>query len=386
MRKVTSWKRFARQNRVAASGGTLQPRDIANLYGLDAFYQRSLYGQGQSIAFVEFAGPNAPDDARFWTAYSVAPGLNRPVSAVSIDRAPSDPAALDETDLDVQYAGALAPGARLAAYVISDQSDLPDFLGQMYDALTQIAADGIRIVSISLGTGERAFVAATDIRAPLAGRSWSDARAYGADLDALIRDNGLLVFVAAGDSGAYAGLPFGDHTPQPSWPATQPAVLAVGGTQLITPGTLGSGEQAWGGQCMDPLAPAYDPSNTLPQASGGGGLSTVFAAPARQAGLGLGHRATPDIAAFAGPLVIAEGAREITIWGTSASAPIAAAGAALLAQASGAVPTVEQLCTAARDVSSGNNWNNTLLLNGLSAYASAGPGYDLCTGMGRLAL
>jgi kumamolisin len=383
--RVVSWRRFGRQG-AGLVPGTLRPADVASLYGLDAFARNGIHGEGQTIAFVEFAAPQAADDAAFWQTHSLAPELNRPAGIVHVDRSPSDPMALDETDLDLQYAGALAPAARLTAYVVSDQTDVGGFLGALYDALARIAADGTRIVSISLGTGERVFSAAQGIVAPALGRFWQDAPAYAADLDALIRDGGLLVFVAAGDAGAYAGLPFGDHTPQPSWPATQPAVLAVGGTQLQLPGDLSSGEQAWGGQSLDPFSPGYTPANTLPLASGGGGLSAVFPAPARQACLGLGLRGTPDLAAFAGPLLVVSGGQETSVWGTSAAAPIAAAAAALIAQAAGALPTADQLCAAAHDIASGNNWNNTLLLNGLTTFFAAGPGYDLCTGNGRLAL
>ena len=387
MSAPVSWKRLARRQAVTTSAAaTLTPRDVSALYGLDAYYGRGVYGQGQSIGFIEFARPDAGDDARFWRTFSLAPQFNAVAATIDVDRAASDPGALDETDLDLQYAGALAPAARLVAYVISDSASPAVFLGQLYDALQRAAADGIGIISISLGTGELGLADTGPITAPLSGRAWPDSASYLPDLDALVQRNGLLVFVAAGDAGAYAGLPYGDLQPQPSWPAVQPAMIAVGGTQLTSPGNLPSGEEAWGGQTLDRLAPGYSAANTLPQASGGGGVSAIFAAPPDQAALGLGGRATPDICAFSGPLVIADHGQQVTIWGTSAAAPIAAAITALAAQAAGALPTRGQVLARAQDVCLGNNWNSALWTQGLTTFFSAGPGYDLCTGWGRVVI
>jgi kumamolisin len=371
--------------RQAAQGlapGTLQPRDVAGLYGLDALYSEGFHGQGERLGFVEFAKPNDADDAAFWATDSLAPGLNTPVGCTVVDGSPDDPGALGETDLDLQYAGALAPAARLWAYLVSDRGSISSFLGQLYDALYQAAEDGVRIVSVSLGTSDRLFGQATDIRSQLTGQSWPDAVRFASAFDALVQSRGLLVFASSGDSGAYGGLPFLDDRPQPIWPAIQPSVVAVGGTQLTAPGDPTSGEQAWGGQLMDATLPGYSPGNTLPQASGGGGVSSFLAAPGYQSGLGLSGRATPDIAAFAGPLRVVYQGQPTSVWGTSASAPIAAAVCALVHQATGRFPTHADLYGRARDIRSGNNWNSELAGLGLGTFYTAKPGYDLCTGMG----
>jgi kumamolisin len=373
------------QRQVGGQAGVLTPRDLARMYGLEPFYASGICGQGTTIAFLEFAPPSAADDARFWRQHSLAPERNTPVATVSLPGAQPDPGALDETDLDLEYAGALAPGARLVTYLLSDQTDAAGFLGQVYDALAWIAADGVRIVSISLGTGERQFAAAARIEAPAAGRGWRDPLSYAADLDALVDRAGLLVFAAAGDSGAYGGAPFGDPVPQPVWPAVQPSFLAVGGTQLARPGDPWSGEEAWGGQTGDPAAPGYNPANTLGQASGGGGCSRLFPPSPAQAALGLTGRGTPDVAAFAGPLLVTDRGRDIPVWGTSAAAPIAAAMAALATEAHGRLPARSAIVAAARDVVRGNNWNDALMAEGLTTFYAAAPGLDLCTGAGRVA-
>ncbi len=372
-----------RLRRAVAGVGTpaLRPDDIARLYHLDRFHARGIYGQGQRIGFVEFALPSSRDDALFWSKYSLRPELNTPARAVLLPRSRSSPAALGETDLDLQYAGALAPGAQLKAYVIDGGAPLASFPPLLWGALRAAAADGIRVVSISLGAGDADIGGCGPITDPISGTGWPDARTFCSELDAWIRAQGMLCFVSAGDSGAYAAFP-ADSRVQASWPATQAAVIAVGGTQLAVPRDAASGEQAWGGQTLDPSAPGYDASNTLPLASGGGGASAFLPAPDCQLPLGVTFRMTPDVAAFAGPLVVVDRGTQIPVWGTSASAPIVAAIATLYGQATGRILDHTALYAGARDVTTGNNYNDSLLRAGLGAFAVAGPGFDECTGMG----
>jgi subtilase family serine protease len=355
---------------------------VAALYGLDTFYQHGLHGQGETIAFLEFTLPNQRDDAAFWAKYSLQPQLNRPATARILPAGKSTPADLGETDLDLQYAGALAPGSRLAAYVLDGEATLGDFMCAVRRALRAVVADGIRIVSVSLGAGDLAAAEVGEIQDPVTGESWPDAATFASELDAWITSQQLLCFVAAGDSVVYAGFPSGDGRVQASWPATQGAVIAVGGTQLADAPDITSGEQAWGGQTLDAGLLGYNPSNTLPQASGGGGASSFILAPARQASLGATMRLTPDVAAFAGPLTIVDRGVETPVWGTSAAAPIAAAIAALYHQATRRSLDHQVLAQTARDILDGNNLNSALLDAGLGEFAEAGPGFDLCTGAG----
>lgn len=383
-RPFVSLRSIARQR--AQSGGgagpALVPFDVAALYGIDRLHSLGFHGEGEHIGFVEFTPPNAEDDRQFWSQHSLQPQLNTPARSVSIGGGSADPPALTETDLDLQYAGALAPAASLTAYVVSAAGSLESFLGSMYDALHQAAEDGAQVVSISLGTSESLLASLGRVRSRRAGRSWQGFARYSQAFDQLVRSRELRVFAAAGDSGAYAGSPLQWSPPQPIWPAIQPSVLAVGGTQLATPGDVGSGEQAWGGQTLLPWLPAYNPANTLTTASGGGGVSRLIPPPDYQLGLGFKGRATPDIAAFAGPLTIVDQGRSLSVWGTSASAPIAAASTALVHQACGRWPAHADFYAAARDVTAGNNWNNLLALLLHLRFYRAASGYDLCTGAG----
>ena len=362
-------------------GPALTPADVAGLYHLERFHAQGIYGQGLRIGFVEFALPSSRDDAAFWSRYSLCPGLNTPARATLLPRMHPDPSGLGETDLDLQYAGALAPGAELRVYVVDDRLPLAGFLPALWGALRAAAADGVRIVSISLGGGDAEVARSGAITDPGGGASWADATAFAAALDDWVRAHGMLCFVSSGDNGAYAAFP-SDMAVQASWPATQGAFIAVGGTQLAVPGDPASGEEAWGGQTGDPTAPGYTAANTLGQASGGGGASVFVPAPGHQAGLATTARTTPDVAAFAGPLVVVDRGTETPVWGTSASAPIVAAIAALYRQATGRDLDHPLLYGSARDVTAGNNWNDALAQAGLTAFAAAAPGYDACTGMG----
>ncbi len=378
-----SWKRRGRARAAAGAAPALTPQDIVRLCGLGDLHARGMFGQGQRIGFVEFARPSASDDRAFWARYSVRPDLNRAVRCVAIDMAAGDPGALGETDLDLQYAGALAPGAELIAYLVDDRGDDAAFMGRLYDAVHRAGADGCQILSISLGTGDAIAAAAGAVTCP-SGFSWADPAEYAAALDGAIAAASMLVFAAAGDSGPYGGFPMGQMTPQAVWPASQGGIVGVGGTQLATPGEVAAGDQAWGGQSLDPVGPGYNPANTLPQASGGGGPSCFIPLPPQQSGLAGPNRQTPDIAAFAGPLTIVDLGSEVSVWGTSAAAPVMAAVCALCRQATGMLPTPAHLYQAARDVVAGNNSNDALMLAGLTEFAVAGPGFDACTGAGAV--
>jgi subtilase family serine protease len=359
----------------------LLPQHVAALYNLDVFYSRDIYGQGESIAFVEFCAPKAPDDEAFWSRHSLAPHLNRRVDMVDPSSVASEAAALGETDLDLQYAGALAPGAALNVYVVDGTQALGSFTSALWRVLIEIVKSGTRIVSISLGAGELDVAASGPFVDPTTSKTYADFAAFAQALDAWIAAQGLLVFVAAGDHGPYTSFPE-DPSVQASWPAVQAGVIAVGGTQLRRPGDTSSGEEAWGGQTIDPTAPGYNRANTLPQASGGGGPSVYVAAPAYQSALGAATRQTPDVAAFAGPLLVINDGHEVAVWGTSASAPITAAIAALYHQATGKWLVHSTLYEAARDITTGNNTNSALRQAGLTAIDEAGIGYDRCTGAG----
>jgi subtilase family serine protease len=154
------------------------------------------------------------------------------------------------------------------------------------------------------------------------------------------------VVAASGDVGAVGepcqvikGLTGGTFTPvkEVNLPASDPLVLAVGGTRLTATHTGAYiSESAWG-------LPFGDPGTQF-QASGGG-FGHVFSRPGYQDGVtGIGaYRAVPDVAADASPhagmaVVTSTGRGQYDIsgaGGTSASAPTWAALVALADQYAG---------------------------------------------------
>jgi subtilase family serine protease len=233
----------------------------------------------------------------------------------------------------VQWAHAIAPGAKIL--VVEAKSD------RLRDVLKaeDYATSHARYVSNSLGLAE------------FAGQSSQNHH---------FNRPGVSIFVASGDDGAAAG---------PSYPATAPGVIAVGGTTLVDIGQNTFAENGWQGS--------------------GGGCSAYEKAPAAQAAFDGydatncgGKRATPDVALVADPRsgvsVYSSYKTDkpwMTLGGTSAAAPMWAARSAI----AGLVVDADLLYDASkspipfRDITTGSN--------GLPA----GPGFDMVTGLGSWA-
>ena len=173
--------------------------------------------------------------------------------------------------------------------------------------------------------------------------------------------------VSSGDDGADE---CGDGGVTPSYPASSPYVVAVGGTTLNASTTTWSSEVVW---------------NDLSANEGatGGSPSTFESQPSWQSGVVSGSkRGVPDIAFDASPnsgaKVIVNGGTQ-QIGGTSLAAPIFSGIWSRVLAAKGssvgfAAPLIYQLPSADfHDITSGNNSGET-----------AGVGYDFTTGLGSL--
>ncbi|NLP60437.1 S53 family peptidase [Paraburkholderia sacchari] len=317
-------------------------------------------GKGQCIALIEMGGGYAQSDL---DAYFSALGVTRPrVEAVSVDQAtnaPSgDPNGPDaEVTLDVEIAGALAPGALIAVYFA------PNSEAGFVDAVSAALHDSQRkaaIISISWGAPESI---------------WSQ-QTLGALNDALQTAValGVTVCCASGDSGSSDGVTDGaDHV---DFPASSPYALGCGGTQLTAANGRITRETVWGSGA---------------NGATGGGVSATFAVPAWQKGLkvsrgsgaaralALARRGVPDVAADADPATGYEvhiGGMDTVVGGTSAVAPLWAALVARINAGSGKAAGFINAKLYARpgafnDITSGSNGD----------YA-ARPGWDACTGLG----
>ncbi len=253
-----------------------------------------------------------------------------------------------EAAMDVQIAGAAAPGATIDVYLTTSDSR------GIYEAVRKAAASGAAAISCSFGQAEStAEVAYRDA----VERAFEDAGKAGAT-----------VCVGSGDSGS---APDGKSL-DPFYPATSPHALACGGTR-----SDGS-EAVWNEDDFGFIGAT------------GGGYSKVFDRPDWQRAAGLmpgGKRAVPDVAANAaastGCWLWVGGLNSVSM-GTSAAAPLWAALCARLTQATGAPlgPLARRLyatdiAETMRAVTEGNNrWKTTR-----SEYC-AGKGWDACTGLG----
>jgi sugar lactone lactonase YvrE len=338
-----------------AAGSGYTPAQIAKAYDATGLVAT---GAGETIAIVIDAYPQASDLNSFWSAC----GINRSAFAVTytgIDGGPTSSDDADEATLDVEWSGAMAPGAALKVYGLSELSPatIDDACSKIYqDAQT---TPGLHEVSISFGGLE------SDIT-PNEAASLTQSFAT-------LASAGLAVFAASGDGGSnpndYTGLYDLASPRQTEYPASDPDVTGVGGTslQLASDGSVSS-ETGW----------TYS----------GGGQSGYFTRPDWQSGPGVSYyqgRFVPDVSSAADPnygcFVIYQGQSNV-FGGTSWGPPTWAGLCAVINQSRiGAGlgplgffnPRIYPLIGTAnfRDITSGSN----------GAY-QAGPGYDMVTGIG----
>jgi kumamolisin len=339
------------------STGSYTPRQLAGLYNFPA----NATGNQQTIALIELGGGYRSGDLQhYWKQLGLK---NVKISAVSVNgavnKATGDPSGADsEVALDIEVAGGIAPGAKLAVYFApnTDQGFLNAINAAIHDRVRKPS-----IISISWGGPEDRW---TRQALDVFNQAFHDAALMG-----------ITVFCAAGDAGSSDGE--ADGKPHVDFPASSPWVVACGGTTLIAEG---------GGK----IARETSWNNDTRSATGGG-ISTFFPAPAYQAQAGIPRstvrpnfagRGVPDVAASADPqagyFVIVGGTAGVA-GGTSASAPLWAGLTALINEELGyragflnplLYGTVMQH-KALNDIATGTN----------GAYSTK-QGWDACTGLG----
>src|SRR5207244_2399579 len=137
-----------------------------------------------------------------------------------------DPNADGEVLLDIEVAGAIAPGARLAVYFA------PNTDSGFLDAITKAIHDTHRrpsVISISWGGPESGWTAQSL-------QAYDQAFQAAAVL-------GVTVCCASGDNGSGDGV--GDGASHVDFPASSPFVLACGGTKLESASGTITSEVVW---------------------------------------------------------------------------------------------------------------------------------------------
>ena len=345
------------------SATAFSPLDLQSAYNEPIHHQPSLNGSGTTIAVLTAADFADSDVAHFWSAFGIARSGSISRVIVSDPVGPGwQPPPNDETTLDVEQAGASAPGANIEVYEASDP--LNSTFDDMY---AQVVNDpSVDIVTTSYGSCEIA----------------SDPNEVAADEDlfAQAAAEGQTWFAASGDYGSHDcglndppyGLPGFPNPTTVDFPASSPYVVGVGGTTLH----LGFNHQrrsevAWPGS--------------------GGGVSSNFAMPWYQRsvpGAQQSARNVPDVALDADPntpvALYYLGTFAMSAGGTSAGAPNMAAVQAQIDQALGhragpahgtlyRLPGLRARGLDFHDIVSGNNGDY-----------SAHMGYDNVTGLGAL--
>ena len=319
------------------------PQGIAAAYDLGPLWDHGLNGSGETIAIVDSFGSDtiANDLHVFDQAYNLqpmcgeadvtcAPGMPT-FSQLALQGSPATKASNNgksvgqenrtawslEVSLDVERAHAVAPGANILLVTTPTAETLGvQGFPQMMAAEDYVVQHHLaNVITQSFGAAEQSFQNANSLQ---------NLRYAFADAAA----NGVTVLASAGDGGTANTLKApvsksGTLIPFPSviWPASDPLVTSVGGTDLCTDPFATTSPAAV--DTTDPPARCQPPVNSTGQrelvwqqatAATGGGFSSVFAAPAYQASLSgyqaslsdgstlvSGMRGVPDVALNGAP-------------------------------------------------------------------------------------
>ena len=352
------------------------PAQIRSAYGISALSED---GTGQTIAIVDaYDDPNIDQaldafDSQFgltssgptlYSQYGPASSfltvLNQSGQAASLPSTdPGGPGTDNwevEDALDVEWAHAIAPGARIILVEANSQS-LSDLMASVGTAASK---PGVSVVSMSWGFAEGQDVFASD----------------EATYDSTFTTPGVTFVASTGDYGAA----------DPEYPAYSPNVVAVGGTSLtLNSDNSYNSETGWG----------YYSGSVGAFIGSGGGISLYEPEPAYQQGVqSTGGRTTPDVSLVADPATGAWIADPYNlnpskpfeiVGGTSLSAPAWAGLVALVNQGRAAAGESTLNSTSPTDTQQAlymlpqSDYN--VIASGNNGY-SAGAGYNLVTGLG----
>lgn len=374
-----------------------EPAYIWTAYNVLPVLESGNFGQGQTIVIVDAIGsPTIQQDLATFNQVFF-PGFPAPdfevICALGCPtfnprNAPqSDIGWSIETSLDVEWAYAIAPLAKIRLVIA------PDPHGDSVNQAVQYAIAHYpgSIISQSFGSAEAGFK----------GNNSQFRQAHLNYINAASRN--ITVLASAGDDGANNGTYSNANA---NFPASDPYVTSVGGTEGLPFGNL----VTLAGSCAPPSASACAPvaygaeqvwNEAWIPLAGGGAVSAFFPAPSYQAGLGFTGRAVPDVAYNAavdgGVLVYysAQGAAQAgfyVVGGTSAASPQWAGIFALANTARAAIGknpigfANDALYSIAEGPNYGADFHDITVGNNALAGTSIGfpaqVGYDLATGWG----
>ena len=368
----------------------LAPGDYSTIYDVAPLAQAGYDGTGQTIAVVGESDILATDISSFRSDFGLPASAPR---QVLFGADPGFTGAELESNLDLEWAGALAPKATIY-YVYATNA---------FNAIIYAVAENVApVISVSYAVCE------------------NDSSPIFRSVAQQANAQGITIVAAAGDAGAagcdiQGDLSLATHGSSVQFPASLPEVTGMGGTMF----NEGSGAYwAATNSATSASALSYIPevvwSETSPASglgAGGGGASASIAKPDWQTGPGVpsdGARDVPDLAlSSAGHdayLITYQGNNLYGVGGTSAAAPSMSGILALLNQyvvKQGLQKTAglgninpqlyrmaQSVPAAFHDIVAGNNdvpclQSSPGCATGSYGY-SAGPGYDQATGIGSI--
>jgi subtilase family serine protease len=369
-------------------------------YGIQPLLDSGIDGRGETVTVLDAAhtatcvppcqvvngAPDTSDIRQDLAAFDSEFGLPaaRVETVTSLAGSASPWQVADEEVAEAEIVHAVAPAATLRVVL-----------------LPASAMDSAATATADLIAGLRLAVSGTDVA--VAGLSLGEhyfSKAQAAQINSIVAGaaaHHVTVIAGSGDNGGFSDAWWGG-TPvkEVSLPASDPLVLAVGGTALTAsprPGAY-AGETAWNGESP----PGGGPTS---MGASGGGFSRLYARPAYQDGVpGIGAmRGVPDVAgeayqAGSWPTVLTAGGKTSISpgSGTSAAASLWAGLIALADQDAqhdlGSVnPAIYRIARspsyhhAFHDITTGNSIQTIAYPGGTAGYM-AGPGWDPVTGWG----
>jgi subtilase family serine protease len=364
------------------------PGQLQVAYGVRELLDQGTNGQGQTVVLPELAeqpaaAPAVSDIRQDLSLFDATFGL--PAARLSVDARLAGQVspwlANEEEVQDAEIVHAIAPGVAISVVLLPPTAlaTTASATASLTAALRLGASEG-DVISVSAGWGEHCFTSAEVTAMHQALQEAADRH--------------VTVVAGSGDTGAVSRQCLGSTGPwQPvkevGMPASDPLVLAIGGTTLTASHQTGAylSETTW----TDPAA----------SRGSGGGFSTLFPRPSYQDEVpGNGAtRAVPDVAADADAntgmaVLVNDGSGQSTLFGaegTSASTPLWTALIALANQRAhrdlGFVnPAIYRIGrspayhSAFHDITTGSN---TVIISSATVTGyPAGPGWDPVTGWG----
>jgi kumamolisin len=279
------------------------PQDFASDYGMTQL-DKHASGAGETLAIVTLAALDAGDPSQwapqdFWQFAGIDRTGTLTVTNIDGGSGPASSASgSDETDIDVEQSGGVAPGANVIVY------QAPNTDNGYADAFFQAASDNIAS-SVSSSWGESETYVSEAVA------SGEETSAYEAAFDEAFLEmaaQGQSAFCAAGDNAAYdtSDPGYGIYTTtnlSVDIPAASPYITAGGGTTLPNTGSIPaqaaggvvspysvSTQRAWGWDYLWPAIAGATDTTLLSAAENdvvgtGGGFSANEPEPSYQYGV-----------------------------------------------------------------------------------------------------